>query len=85
MYPAELEIKDTTESTTAASYPDLLLSIGRDGEFHTSIYDKRDNFNFHITNIPFLSSYIQSSPAMAFLSFKLYDTRGIAPHMNVLF
>ena len=63
MYPAELEIKDTTESTTSASYLDLLLSIGRDGQLHTSIYDKRDYFNFHITNFPFLSSNIPSSPA----------------------
>ena len=63
MYPAELEIKDTTESTTSASYLDLLLSIGRDGQVHTSIYDKRDDFNFHITNFPFLSSNIPSSPA----------------------
>ena len=50
MYPVELKIKDTTESTTSASYQDLLLSIGRHGQFHTSIYDKRDDFNFHITN-----------------------------------
>ena len=63
MYPAELEIKDTTESTTSASYLDLLLSIGRDSQLHTSIYDKRDDFNFHITNVPFLSSNIPSSPA----------------------
>ena len=63
MYPAELEIKDTTESTTSASYLDLLLSIGRDGQLHTSIYDKRDDFNFHITNFPFLRSNIPSSPA----------------------
>ena len=63
MYPAELEIKDTTESTTSASYLDLLLSIGRDGQLHTSIYDKRDDFNFHITNFPFLSGNIPSSPA----------------------
>ena len=63
MYPAELEIKDTTESTTSASYLDLQLSIGRDGQLHTSIYDKRDDFNFHITNFPFLSSNIPSSPA----------------------
>ena len=28
IYPAELEIKGTTESTTSASYLDLLLSIG---------------------------------------------------------
>ena len=63
MYPPELEIKDTTESNTSASYLDLLLSIGRDGQLHTSLYDKRDDFNFHITNFPFLSSNIPSSPA----------------------
>ena len=63
MYPAELEIKDTTESTTSAPYLDLLLSIGKDCQLHTSIYDKRDDFNFHITNFPFLSSNIPSSPA----------------------
>ena len=62
MYPAELEIKDTTESNTSASYLDLLLSIESDGQLRTSLYDKRD-FNFHITNFPFLSSNIPSSPA----------------------
>ena len=63
MYPVELEIKDTTESNTSASYLDLLLSIGRDGQLHTSIYDKRDDFNFPSTNFPFLSSNISTSPA----------------------
>ena len=63
MYPFELEIKDTTESNTSASYLDLLLSIGRYGQLHTSIYDKRDDFNFHIRNLPFLSSNIPTSPA----------------------
>ena len=60
---SELEIKDTTESNTSASYLDLLLSIGNDGQLRTSLYDKRDDFNFHITNFPFLSSNIPSSPA----------------------
>ena len=63
MYPPELEIKGTTESNTSASYLDLLLSIGRDGQLHTSLYDKHGDFNFHITNFPFLSSNIPSSPA----------------------
>ena len=58
-----LPFKDTTESNTSASYLDLLLSIGRDGQLHTSIYDKRDDFNFHITNFPFLSSNIPTSLA----------------------
>ena len=63
MCPAELDIKKTTESNTSNSYFDLLLSIGRDGQLRTSLYDKRDDFNFHITNFPFLSSNIPSSPA----------------------
>ena len=63
MYPAEFEIKDTTESNTSASCLDLLLSIESDGQLQTSLYDKRDDFNFHITNFPFLSSNIPSSPA----------------------
>ena len=63
MYPAELEIKNMTESNTSASFLDLLLSIGRDGQLRTSLYDKRNDFNFHITNFPFLSSNIPSLPA----------------------
>ena len=58
MYPVELEIKDETESIISAFYLDLLLSIGRDGQLHTSIYDKRDDLNFHITHFSVLSSNI---------------------------
>ena len=85
MYPAELEIKDTTESTTSASYLDLLLSIWRDGQLHTSIYDKRDDFNFHITNFPFLSSNIPSSPAYGVFISQLIRYARLALRMNVLF
>ena len=83
MYPAALETNDTSESITFASYLDLLLSIGRNGQLHTSIYDKRDDFNFHITNFPFLRSKILSSSAYVVLSTNLYDTSRPAPHMNV--
>ena len=71
MYPPELEIKDTTESNTSASYLDLLLSIGKYGQLRTSLYDKRDDFNFHITNFPFLRSKIPSSPAYGVFISKL--------------
>ena len=85
MYPPELEVKDKTESNTSVSYLDLLLSIGRDGQLRTSLYDKRDDFNFHITNFPFLSRNIHLRPPMAFLSHNSSDTPGLAPLMNVLF
>ena len=54
MYPAELEIKDTTESNTSASYLDLLLSIESDGQLRTSLYDKRDDFQlpYHKLSVP---------------------------------
>ena len=63
MYPAGLEIKDTTESNTTTSYLYHLLFIGSSGQTCTSLYDKYDDFNFHITNFPFLSSNIPSPPA----------------------
>ena len=61
MYPVEYDKKDLIESNTSACYLDLLLSIERGGQFHTSIHDKSDDFNFHITNFPFLSINIPTS------------------------
>ena len=48
MYPPELEIKDSTKSNTSASYFDLFLSIGRDGQLRTSLYHKRNDFIFFL-------------------------------------
>ena len=79
--PPQLEIKDTTESNTSASYLDLLLSIGRDGQLRTSLYDKRDDFNFHITNFPFPSTNIPSSPAYGvFISQLIRYTRACSSY-----
>ena len=44
-------------------YLDLLLSIESVGQLRTFLYDKRNDFNFHITNFPFLSNNSPSSPA----------------------
>ena len=46
---------------------------------------KRDDFNFHNTNFPFLSSNIPSSQAYGFLSHSSYGMPGLAPLMNALF
>ncbi|KAK3093216.1 hypothetical protein FSP39_012788 [Pinctada imbricata] len=63
IYPSELEVKETTETNNSASYLDIMLSYDTDGHMNTSLYDKRDDFNFSITNFPFLNSNIPSSPA----------------------
>ena len=58
----ELEIKDTTESSTSASYLDVLLNIDVGGKLTTQLYDKRDDFDFAIVNFPYICSNIPLSP-----------------------
>jgi hypothetical protein len=63
IHPNEFEIKDTTECSTSASYLDVMLKLDTNGKLRTQLYDKRDDFNFSIVNIPFLCSNIPISPA----------------------
>ena len=63
IYPNELEIKDTTDTTKSASYLDLHLEIDSRGRLQTKLYDKRDDFTFPIVNFPFLCSNIPAAPA----------------------
>ena len=63
IYPIELEIKDTTDTNTSASYHNLHLEIDSEGRLRTKLYDKRDDFNFPIVNFPFICSNIPAAPA----------------------
>ena len=63
IYPKELTIFETTESTSIASYLDLLFIRDKSNNITTKLYDKRDTFGFHIVNFPFMSSNIPSAPA----------------------
>ena len=63
IYPKKLTISETTESTSVASYLDLLFTRDRSNNITTKLYDKRDAFGFHIVNFPFMSSKIPSAPA----------------------
>jgi hypothetical protein len=63
IYPNELEIKDTTDTDRSASYLDLHLEIDSEGRLRTKLYNKKDDFNFHIVNFPFISINIPAAPA----------------------
>ena len=62
IYPCELEIKDTPESNSSASYLDCYLCFDN-GKIVAKLYKKGDDFNFPIVNFPILSSNIPSAPA----------------------
>ena len=51
------------KSDHLADYLDLTFIIDSGGKFSTRLYDKRDDFDFHIVNFPFLSSNIPSGPS----------------------
>jgi hypothetical protein len=62
IYPVELTLKKTSESSTSLSYLDIQITM-LNGKYSTAVYDKRDDFNFKIVNFPFLCSNIPSKPA----------------------
>ena len=63
IYPKELTISETTESTSVASYLDLLFTRDKSNNITAKFYDKRDAFGFHIVNFVFMSSNVPSAPA----------------------
>jgi hypothetical protein len=63
IYPPELEVKETTDTASSASFLDLYLEFDDIGQISTKIYDKRDDFNFRIINFPNMCSNIPASPA----------------------
>jgi hypothetical protein len=59
IYHQELEIKETTDTASSASFLDLYLEFDDSGQLSTKIYDKRGDFNFKIINFPNMCSNIR--------------------------
>ena len=63
IYPSELELKDTSTSSTEVCYLDTNIKTGNvTTPFRISIYDKRDYFAFRIINFPHMDSNIPANP-----------------------
>ena len=60
IYPSQLNVEKTNQSDNLASHLDLTFTIEKDGKPSTKLYDKREDFDFHIVNFQFLSSNIPS-------------------------
>jgi hypothetical protein len=61
IYPPELEVKETTDTASFASFLDFYLEFDDSGQLSTKIYDKRDDFIFKIINFPNMCSGNQNS------------------------
>ena len=56
IYPSQLPVEKANKSDQLADYLDLTFIIDSGGKLSTRLYDKRDDFDFHIVNFPYLSS-----------------------------
>ena len=63
IYPSQLTVEKANKSDHLADYLDLTFIIGSGGKLSIRLYDKHDDFDFHIVNFPFLSSNIPSGPS----------------------
>ena len=63
IYPEELGVNDSTDAPKWANYLDLRLEFDEDGKLYTRLYEKRDDFDFPIVNLPYISSNIPESSA----------------------
>ena len=64
IYPPELQLTDTSTSSTEVCYLDTHIKTGdTTTPFRISIYDKRDDFTFRIVNFPHMESNIPANPA----------------------
>ena len=74
IYPAELQLNKANASDTEAAFLDLNLSI-HNATVSTKIYDKRDNFDFDIGNVPNFRSLMAMSldvPLMMYIYLNLF-------------
>ena len=62
----ELGVNDTTDTQYSASYLDLHIEIDKGGNLKTKPYDKRDDLNFPIVNIPSSVAIFQHDQRMKF-------------------
>ena len=83
IYPKELNLIPDETDGQSVPFLDLLINI-KEGVISTSIFDKRDAFNFPIANFPILSGTYPTAVPMACLSGKLFATHGLV-HIMMTF
>ena len=64
MYPEELTLNQTNSNSQSATYLDMNITV-RNGKFHTSLYDKRNEFGFKVISLPHMSSNVPMQASYA--------------------
>ena len=84
IYPFQLTVEKANKSDHLADYFDLTFIIDSGSKLSTRLYDKRDDFDFHIVNLSFLSSNIPSGPFYGVYILQLIRYAGCCSHFDDL-
>ena len=63
IYPSQLTVEKANTSDDLANYLDLTFIIESNNRLYTKLYDKRDDFNFHIVNFHSFRATIDFTPS----------------------
>ena len=67
IYPSQLTVEKAKTSDDLANYLDLTFIIESNNRLYTKLYDKRDDFDFHIVNFPFFRAISHLALHMVFI------------------
>ena len=81
IYPSELQLNKTNSSETEAPFFDLHLSIS-DGFISCKIYDKRNEFDFEIANLPYLDEDVPRRASYGVYISKLIRFARMSSHVS---
>ena len=81
LYPPELQLNKGNISDTEAPFLDLHLSISN-GFVSSTIYNKHDDFDFHIVNFPFLVGDVPSRPSYGVYIYQLIRFARVCSHVD---
>ncbi|KAK3089429.1 hypothetical protein FSP39_003538 [Pinctada imbricata] len=76
IYPQELTLNKANFTDTETPFLDLNIKIVN-GEIHTSVYDKRDDFGFNIVNFPWLDGDVPRLPSYGIYISQLIREMGV--------
>ena len=82
IYPSQLTVVKANNSDHLADYLNLTFVIVSGGKLSTRLYDKHDDFDFHIVNYPFLFSSIPSGPLYDVYISQLITYASCCSHYN---
>ena len=82
IYPSQLTVEEANKSDQLADYFDLTFIIDSGGKLSTRLYDKRDDFDFHIVNFLFLSINIPFGPPYCVYILQLVRHPRFCSHCN---